>query len=288
MTPLRKRLLDDLQLKGYSERTQEMYIRAVRQLAEHYRKSPDKISEEELRQYFLYTKNVRNWSRSTSTIALCGIKFFYVNTLKRNWTTLSFVRPQKEKKLPTILTQKEVKTILGNIRLLRYRICLTTIYSCGLRLNEGINLQVKDIDSARSLIHVRLGKGGKDRFVPLPNQTLLLLREQWKSHQNKVWIFPSAGKGGTHMRTSKKPLGKGGVQTAFRKALKKSRINKKASVHTLRHSYATHLLEAGVNLRMIQSWLGHNTPTTTSVYTHLTTKAESKAVQSVNKMMDDL
>jgi integrase len=129
MTPLRKRLLDDLQLKGYSERTQEMYIRAVRQLAEHYRKSPDKISEEELRQYFLHAKNVRNWSRSTSTIALCGIKFFYVNTLKRNWTTLSFVRPQKEKKLPTILTQKEVKTILGNIRLLRYRICLTTIQS---------------------------------------------------------------------------------------------------------------------------------------------------------------
>ena len=288
MTPLRKRMIEDLQLKGMGERTQQMYVRAVRQLSEHYNKSPDKITEEELRDYFLYVKNIKKWSRSTSTIAICGIKFFYENTIKRNWTTLSFVRAKREKKLPVILSKEEVRTTLHNVRLLRYRVCLTTIYSCGLRLQEGTHLQVKDIDTARGLIHVHLGKGAKDRYVPLPQRTLELLREQWKSHRNPVWIFPSAGNAGTNMPYAKKPMSKGCVQTAFREALRQSGINKRASVHTLRHSYATHLLEAGVNLRLIQIWLGHNTPTTTSVYTHLTAKAKAMASESINDLMKDL
>jgi len=120
MTPLRKRMIEDLQLRGMGERTQQMYIRAVRQLAEHFNKSPDKITEEELRDYFLYTKNVKKWSGSTSTIAICGIKFFYENTLRRDWTTLTFVRAKREKKLPVILSRSEVRKILGNIRLLRF------------------------------------------------------------------------------------------------------------------------------------------------------------------------
>jgi len=287
MTPLRKRMIEDLQLKGMGERTQQMYVRAVRQLSEHYNKSPKKITEEELRDYFLYVKNVKKWSRSTSTIALCGIKFFYENTLKRDWTTLTFVRAKREKKLPVILSKAEARKILRNICLLRYRVCLTTIYSCGLRLTEGTHLQVPDIDSARGLIHVH-GKGSKDRYVPLPQRTLQLLREHWKTHRNPVWIFPSAGNGGTSMPTAKSPMSKGCVQTAFREALKQSGIKKRASVHTLRHSYATHLLEAGVNLRLIQIWLGHNTPTTTSVYTHLTTKAKAIATESINDLMKDL
>jgi integrase/recombinase XerD len=281
-------MIQDLQLKGYGERTQQMYMRAVRQLAEHYRKSPDLITEEELRDYFLYTKNVKKWSRSTSTIAICGIKFFYENTAKRHWTTLSLVRATREKKLPAILSKEEVRSILEKVRLLRYRVCLSTIYSCGLRLQEGTHLQVKDIDSARGLIHVHLGKGAKDRYVPLPHRTLELLRDQWKSHRNGVWIFPSAGNAGTNMPYAKKPMSKGCVQTAFREALRQTAINKRASVHTLRHSYATHLLEAGVNLRLIQIWLGHNTPTTTSVYTHLTAKAKAIATESINDLMKDL
>jgi site-specific recombinase XerD len=155
-----------------SERTQEMYVRAVRQLAQHYHKSPDLITEEELRQYFLYIKNVKNYSRSASTIALCGIKFFFQHTLNRQWTTLSFVRAPREKKLPVILSIEEVHQILGCIRLPRYRVCLSTIYSCGLRLQEGIRLQVPEIDSSRMLIHVRHGKGNKDRYVPLPQPSL--------------------------------------------------------------------------------------------------------------------
>ena len=136
MPPLRQRMIEDLQLHGMSERTQEMYVRAVRQLAEHYHKSPEHITEEELRDYFLYLKNVKHYSRSASTIALCGIKFFYEQTLKRDWTTLTFVRAPREQKLPVVLSSDEVRTVLAHLRLFRSRACLTTIYACGLRRQE--------------------------------------------------------------------------------------------------------------------------------------------------------
>jgi len=288
MTPLRQRMVADLQLRGYSDSTQKLYVNAVRQLCEHYDKAPGRITEEELRNYFLYGKNVKKWSRSTSTIALCGIKFFYENTIKRNWPTLLFVRPGHEKKLPVVFSRDEVLDLLSHIRLLRYRVCLTTIYSCGLRLSEGTHLKVEDIDSARGFIHVRQSKGNKDRNVPLPQKTLELLREQWKSHRNKLWIFPSAGNGGTNMPYATKPLSNSSVQAAFRSALKTAGINKKATVHTMRHSWATHLLEKGINLRLIQTWLGHSSPSTTSVYTHLTEKAKTMAVKTINELMADL
>lgn len=288
MTELRTRMIEDLQLRGLSERTQEMYVRAVRQLAEHYHTSPASITEEELRQYFLHLKNVKKYSRSASTIALCAIKFFYEHTLKREWTTLTFVRPPREKKLPVILSITEVRTILANLKLLRYRVCLTTIYSCGLRLQEGMHLQIPDIDSSRMLVHVRSGKGAKDRYVPLPQRTLELLRQYWKTHRNPLWIFPAPGRGGIGMSTASEPMPRSSVQDAFRAALKRSGINKRASVHTLRHSYATHLLEAGVNLRLIQEYLGHTSLTTTSLYTHLTLKAETMATESINRLMGDL
>ena len=288
MKPLRERMIEDLQLKDYSDSTQTLYVSAVRQLCEHYDKSPGRITEEELRDYFLYGKNVKKWSRSTSTVALCGIKFFYENTIMRPWPTLLFIRPGHEKKLPVVLSRDEVHELLGNIRLLRYRVCLTTIYSCGLRLSEGTHLKVESIDSDRGLINVRQSKGNKDRDVPLPKKTLKLLREQWKSHRNKVWIFPSAGHGGRNMPFATKPISHSSVQVALRSALKTSTINKKATVHTLRHSWATHLLEGGINLRLIQTWLGHSSPSATSVYTHLTEKAKTEAVKTINELMDDL
>ncbi len=288
MTPLRQRMLEDLQLRGLSERTQEMYVRAVRQLAEHYHKSPEQITEEELRDYFLYVKNVKHYSRSASTIALCGIKFFYEHTLKREWTILTFVRLPQEHKLPVILSSEEVHTILQGVRLPRYRACLTTIYACGLRLQEGTHLQIPDIDSARMLIHVRCGKGAKDRYVPLPRQTLEGLRQYWKTHRNPVWLFPAPGRSGVGMSTASTPMPRNSVQDAFRAALKASGIHKRASVHTLRHSWATHLLEAGVNLRLIQHYLGHNSPSTTALYTHLTAKAEALATEAINRLLGDL
>ncbi|MGH9880266.1 MAG: site-specific integrase, partial [Pyrinomonadaceae bacterium] len=275
-------------LRGLSERTQEAYVRAVRQLSEHYHKSPDQITEEELRQYFLFIKNVKQYARGTSTVAICGIKFFFERTLNRQWTTLGLVRATPEKKLPVILSREEVRQILGRIKLPRYRVCLATIYSCGLRLQEGTHLRVADIDSARMMIHVRHGKGAKDRYVPLPERTLQLLRDYWRTHRHPVLLFPAEGREHVDLAQATEPMSKSSVQDAFRAALKESGNHKRASVHTLRHSWATHLLEAGVNLRLIQEWLGHNSPATTSVYTHLTVKAEQLGAAAINQLMTDL
>ncbi|MGH9957568.1 MAG: site-specific integrase [Pyrinomonadaceae bacterium] len=288
MTELRKRMIECLQLRGLSERTQEAYVRAVRQPAEHYHKSPDQISEEELRQYFLFLKNVKHYSRNTMTIAICGIRFLYEQTLNRQWAIFGIVRPAPEKKLPVILSREEVRQILAQVRLPRYKVCLSTIYSCGLRLQEGTNLHVADIDSARLMLHVRHGKGAKDRYVPLPERMLELLRQYWKQHRHPVLLFPAEGRNHIKLSLSTKPVSKDSVQDAFHAALKESGNNKRASVHTLRHSWATHLLEAGVNLRLIQEWLGHSSPATTSVYTHLTVKAEQLGTQSINQLMSDL
>ncbi len=288
MHPLRKRFIEDLQLKGMSERTQGSYVCAVSQLSRHYGKSPAAITEEELRDYFLFVKNVKKWSRSTSTIALCAIKFFFEKTLKKDWTTLTFVRPPKGKKLPVVLSIEEVRKILAHVELLRHRVCLCTIYSCGLRLQEATHLRVCDMDSSRMQIHIQGGKGNKDRYVPLPERTLQLLREQWKSHRNPEWIFPSLEDMRKTQHLATRPIGRNRVWYAFKDALCKSGIKKRATVHTLRHSYATHLLEAGVNLRVIQVYLGHKSATTTSIYTHITAKAKEAAYKSINELMSDL
>ena len=288
MTQLRQRMIECLQLRGLSKRTQESYVQAVRLLAEHYHKSPDLISEEELRQYFLYLKNVKKYSRSSTTIALCGIKFFFEHTLHRDFPILNFIRPHREKKLPAILSPDEVRRILQLLRLPAYRTCLSTIYSCGLRLQEGTHLQVADLDSSRMMIHLRDGKGAKDRYVPLPLRTLELLRHYWGTHRNPILIFPSAGRDRDALSKSTLPIPPSTIQKAFKAALIESKIQKRASVHTLRHSWATHLLEAGVNLRLIQEYLGHSSPATTSLYTHLTVKAEQLAADLINRLMSDL
>lgn len=279
MTALRQRYLEDLQLRGLSARTQDSYVRVVRQLAEHYGKSPDVITEEELRQYLLYLKNEKHAARNTCTLALCSLKFFYQQTLKRDWPTLDFVRPAREKKLPVVLSVEEVQKVLGCVRRERYRVCLSMIYACGLRLLEGVQLPVADIDSARMVVHVRHGKGGQDRYVPLPRQTLEQMREYWSSHRDPVWLFPAPTPAGGPMSAS-------GVQRAFKAALMQSGVHKRASVHTLRHSWATHLLEAGVNLRLIQIYLGHRSPTTTALYTHLTRKSEELASEAINRLVE--
>ena len=290
MTPLRQRMLEDMQLKGFSERTQECYLRSVRQLAQHFNKPPDRITEEELRQYFLHIKNVKKWKRATVTIALCGIKFFYTQTLKREWTTFDLVRPQPERRLPVILTREEIRRILHYVRFPIYRVCLLTIYSCGLRLTEGCTLKVSDIDSQRMVIHVEQGKGGKDRYVPLPERTLFELRNWYKTHRNPNWLFPAAGRPGKHneFQSAIRPTPITNVQNAFRVALRKSGVNKRASVRTLRHSYATHLVELGVNLRLIQDYLGHMSPKTTAIYAHLTDVAHNQAKGIINRFMNQL
>ena len=289
MTCLKQRMIEDLQLRGLSPRTQDAYVRVVRQLAEHYDKPPDAITEEELRQYFLYLTNGKGVSASAFRIALCGIKFFYQYTLKREWPTLDLVRPAKEKKLPVVLSVEEVHQVLGCVRRRHYRVCLTTIYSCGLRLQEGVHLQVADIDSARMLVHVHRGKGAKDRFVPLPQHTLDLLRGYWAAHRNPTWIFPTTRPADVFsLAAATRSMEVSSVQRALKAAVVESGLHKPATVHTLRHSYATHLLEAGVNLRIIQAYLGHRSPTSTAIYTHLTRKVEDRATKAINRVMDNL
>jgi integrase/recombinase XerD len=289
MSPLRQRMIQDMQLRGFSARTQECYAAAVRQLGEHYHARPDQLTEEHLRQYFLYLANEKKVARATATIALCGIKFFYQQTVQRPWPTLQLFRPPREKKLPVVLSRQEVRRALGAVRIPVYRACLTTIYAGGLRLLEGACLQVPDIDSDRMFFHIH-GKGKKDRYVPLPEPTLHMLRAFWRTHRSPLWLFPAPTRHGLQHSLAHNggPVTRSSLQSAFRRALKQCGIVKRAHVHTLRHSYATHLLEAGVNLRIIQENLGHGSARTTQIYTHLTREVRATLTAPLNRLMQDL
>ncbi len=286
MTPLRKRMIEELQLRGYADRTVEAYVHAVSQLAQHYGRSPDRITEEEVREYLLYLTNTKKVARATHTIALCGLKCFYEKVLGSGFTVLEIARPKREKKLPVVLSRKEVWEILELVRIQVYRVCLITIYSCGLRLMEGARLQVADVDSDRGMLHIH-GKRKKDRYVPLPKATLQLLREHWCTHRAPVWLFPAVTRRGTEysVKNDAGPVTRSSLQSAFRRGVSKSRLHKKASVDTLRHSYATHLLEDRVPLQLIQEYLGHSNPQTTTIYTHLTREIRGAAVDPINRLM---
>jgi len=275
-----------LQINGKGERTQQAYARAVRQLIEFSGKDPNLITEQELQDYFLHRRNVTEWSPNTLKICYCGIRFFFEHVIRRDWHIFDILRAQPEKRLPCVLSRSEVYSVPGSVRTSHNYAFLKTVYSCGLRLQEALHLQVSDIDSSRMMIHVHRGKGARDRFVPLPGETLILLRRYWASHRNPVLIFPALGrnmKGGPSADT---PMAGDSVQGAFRQAKASAGIKKRrVSVHTLRHSYATHLLEAGVNLRVIQKYLGHAQLETTMIYLHLTQKGHEDAYSIINDVM---
>lgn len=289
MTPLRTRMLEDMQLKGYSQRTQQAYSNAVRQLAAHFRRSPDLLTEEDLRQYFLYLTREKKVARATATIAMCGVKFFFQTTLQRDWTSLALLRPAPDHRLPIVLTREEVRDILQCVRIAVYRACLTTIYACGLRLLEGAHLKPSQIDGMRMSLHVH-GKGSHDRYVPIPDATVSMLREFWRTHRSTEWLFPAPTRRGLEhaLVHGGGPVERSSLQSAFKRALRSSGVKKAAHVHTLRHSYATHLLEDGVNLRIIQAALGHASPRTTAVYTHLTQEVRQAALGPINRLMEGL
>jgi len=285
MTPLRQRMIQELQLRGYSERTVQAYLHPVAQLARHYHTAPDQLSEEQVRDYLIHLSTVQKVSRSTHTIALCGIKFFYQHTLGREWQVFEIARPRAEKKLPAVLSRDEVARILAAVRIPVYRACLSTIYTCGLRLLEGAQLQVPAIDGDRRLVHVHHGKGAADRYVPLPDGTLVLLRAFWRTHRNPLWLFPATPK--SRSKTPG-PISRSSLQSAFVRAVRQCGIRKQAHVHTLRHSYATHLLEAGVTLQLIQEYLGHKSARTTTLYTHLTRELREAALEPINSLTANL
>ena len=280
-------MAEDLQLKGYAPSTQELYLGAVKGLAKHYHKSPDQITEEELRKYFLFMKENKRYARSTATTILCGIKFFFQVTLQKHWPVLTLVRPSKEKKLPVVLSRPEVKAILQAVRAPVYQVCLSTIYACGLRISEGVGLQADHVDSQRMVLRVR-GKGNKERLVPLAPATLERLRALWRMHRSQPWLFPARLQPRQSSSSLEGPILKDNLRIAFATALRESGVKKPAHVHTFRHSYATHLLEAKVNLLVIQEILGHRSPSTTAIYTHLSEKILAEVKNPIHQLAQDL
>lgn len=198
---------------------------------------------------------------------------------------LEWARAPQERKLPVVFSTDEVHRLLSCVHRPRLRACLSTIYACGLRLREGNRLQVTDIDSDRMLVHIQHGKRAKDRYVPLPQGTLHMLRQYWSTHRHPVWLFPGRPPAGKPVTSAKKHVASRTIQYAFHAALQESGIQKTATVHTLRHSYSTHLLEAGVDLRFIQAYLGHSSPQTTAIYTHLTQKGEDMVAETINQVI---
>ena len=222
-------------------------------------------------------------------ICYSAIKFLYLHVVQRDWYLLKIIKAPTEKRLPSVLSREEVNSILSKIATFHNFVFLSTIYSCGLRLQEGLFLQVSDIDGKRKLIHVHRGKGAKDRYVPLPDSTYALLRRYWVTHRNPRLIFPALGRGCNLGPTSLTPMAIDSVQGAFREAKIAAAIRKRQiSIHTLRHSYATHLLEAVVNIRAIQRNLGHSQLETTMVYLHLTSKGQEDAYGIINDVMKGL
>jgi integrase/recombinase XerD len=289
MTPLRQQMLAALQLSGKAERTQQAYVREVLLLSQFYDKSPNLISEKELQHYLLHRQSVDGLAPASMRICYSGIRFFYQHVLKRDWHTLALIRAQTAHHLPAVLSIEEVRRLLASATPLHNQVYFTTVYSLGLRLQEALSLQVSDIDGPRLQVHVHRGKGAKDRYVPLPEDTLTLLRTYWKTHRHTTWLFPATGRDQKHSSSATSPMRRTSVQGAFRTAKHRAGITKTGvAIHTLRHSYATHLLEAGVNPRLIQRYLGHTQLETTMIYLHLTHKGHEDAYERLNALMHGL
>ena len=286
---LQSKMVEDMQLRGYAERTQSSYLRAVRQLMNYWHVPAEEISEQQVRDYFLYCKNDAGWSASTMRIAYSGIKFFYTVTLPMDWETIRLLKIKRLATPPTVLSIDEVRLILKMARTPQAKVFLTTVYSCGLRLSEALNLEVSDIDKQRMTLRVRDGKGTKERYIPLPKSTYAVLRTYWATHKNPRLLFPALGRRHDGGRTAQQPMARSSVQGALRKILKQlPKIRKHATLHTLRHSYATHLIEAGVNLRIVQQYLGHASLVNTMIYLHVSDLGNDDAAGRINRLMGGL
>jgi integrase/recombinase XerD len=267
MSALRERLIADLRLRNYSPQTVEVYVGAVAQLARHFNRSPDQLSGEEIRMFQLHLlAKKRSWSRFNQIV--CALRFFYATTLARPEVVVMLPYGKKPKVLPSVLSTEEVAQLLEAANPGRERVLLQTAYACGLRISELVQLQVTDIDASRMVVIVRQGKGRKDRQVPLSTRLLVELRRWWCSHRTKPWLFP--GRSGEPLRISR-------VQRMCQRVVARAKLRKHATMHTLRHSFATHMLEAGVDVVTLQKILGHRSLQTTSIYLHL-------SVRSLHKM----
>jgi site-specific recombinase XerD len=272
--------LINLRLQGKRPSTIDAYARAVRRITAFFDKTPDTLNVQELKVYFNGLIQSHSWS--TVKLDRNGLQFFYRYTLNKQWQWLSIVKPPQVKRLPDIITPRQVTCVINKTKQLRYQVFFLTLYSLGLRLSEGLNLTIRDIDGETMQVHLRNAKGGKDRIVPLPEQTLLALRAYWKAHRHARLLFPGKGSAGNS------PMDKGSVQKALKQVLRDCRINKNISPHSLRHCFATHLLEQGLDLRSLQHLLGHASLNTTAKYTQLTKLKQHDIVCAVKKLTDKL
>ncbi|WP_408956122.1 site-specific tyrosine recombinase/integron integrase [Natroniella sp. ANB-PHB2] len=269
---------EKLKLKGYSIQTQKAYLGQIKRFINYTDKKISQINESEIKEYVLYLLNEKQLTHSFVNQVISAIKFLALEILEKENIIIDIPRPKKESKLPQVLSEKEVNSILQVLDNEKHKTILYLVYSAGLRVGEVVKLKCEDIDSNRMLIRVRQGKGRKDRYTLLSKEALKQLKLYYKLYKPKEWIFPGQKKG-SHLTVRS-------VQRVFKKACKKAEISKDVSVHSLRHSFATHLLERGVDLRYIQKLLGHKSCTTTEVYTHVSKKQFSKIKNPLDELME--
>jgi site-specific recombinase XerD len=263
MTPLRQRLIEDIRLRNFSEHTVEAYVRAVAHFARHYGRSPDQLSGEQVRRYLLYLVQERKVSWSLYNQTRCALQFFYRVTLGRDEWFDKLPCAKRPRRLPTVLSPEELRRLFEvAAREPKYQALMMTLYGAGLRISEAFTLKPSDIDSKRMLIHVRSGKGDKERMAKLSEQLLAVLRDYWRKERPQHWLFPQAA-------DPSRPMDGGGGCRIVQRFAKRAGITRAVSPHTLRHSYATHLLDAGTDLRTIQVLLGHRNIKTTAIYLHV-------------------
>lgn len=299
------RFSEHVQLAGRAARTVEAYVAAVRLLAGWAGGDPAGLVEERVREYFLHLLRERGYAPQSLRQARAALKAFYVEMLGRGeWRVFEGVKAKDRERLPVVLSREEVERILGCVREDRYLVPLRLIYLCGLRLNEARVVEVRDIDRAAGRLHVRRGKGGKDRFVPLPAAAVADLERWWRCHRHARFLFPAMGHAWRaterrsaaeqaavrreHLRAATEPLSGSALQRVFALALAESGVARKASIHTLRHSYATHLLDEGVSLRWVSQYLGHASLQQTVIYTHLTVASEERSQAAVARMAEGI
>lgn len=279
MTYLRKRMLEELQRRNYSSETIRSYLFAVKDFAAHFKKRPDQLGQEHLRQYQLHLLKERTVTVETIVGRIAALRFFFVKVLRRPYREIDLVYPKRLERLPVILSEEEVARLIESASTSYHRVILMTLYGTGLRREELCRLKVTDVDSQRMVIHVRQGKGHKDRDVTLSPRLLEVLREYWKWRRPRIYLFPSYQR-----KRREQPITSKTVYYAVREAARRAGIKKKVSPHLLRHSWATHLLERGTDLKTIQMLLGHFDLEATTIYLHLS----QRHLQSVNNPIDAL
>jgi integrase/recombinase XerD len=271
--------------QGKSKVTIDSYARAVRRITTAFDKCPDQLSLNDIKDHFTNLIATHSWS--TVKIDRNGLQFFYKHVLGKEWRWVDIVKPPQVKSLPDILSAGEISSMINGTREARYQTFILTAYSMGLRLGETLNLTIADIDADYPRVHIRRGKGHKDRYVALPRVTLLALRRYWASHRHPTLIFP-AGKDATARASATVPMDRGGIQRSFKVIAKSCGIQKHVHVHTLRHCYGAHLVELGLHLRAVQEEMGHACPKTTALYTQLTLTSQQNTLDLINAMVNRL